>query len=84
MSNWFNHFLLVLQPMLPLLFQALSRFATTLLHSPAASVATILYYSNVFPRDARLARFVRHDIIHNADEYNFFYFVIILWRCIYV
>ncbi|KAK9100910.1 hypothetical protein Scep_024340 [Stephania cephalantha] len=84
MSNWFNCFLLVLQPMLPLLFRALARFANTLLHSPAASVATILYYSNVLPRDARLARLVRHDFIHNGDEYHFFYFVIILLRCIYV
>ncbi|KAK9130884.1 hypothetical protein Sjap_011371 [Stephania japonica] len=70
-------------PMLPLLFRALARFTTMLLCSPATSVATILYYSNVLPRDARLEQLVLHGFLHDGDQNHFFYFIISLLRCIY-
>nr|KJB64893.1 hypothetical protein B456_010G070600 [Gossypium raimondii] len=63
----------------PLLFRSLLRLLMSLLTEPAASVATLLYYSDNLPQNIIWERLVRHEML---DQENYlFHFLINFLRC---
>ncbi|KAL5756133.1 hypothetical protein ACOSP7_020551 [Xanthoceras sorbifolium] len=67
--------------LMPLMLRSLARLVTTLVSQPTASVATLLYYSNLLPRNLSLERMVRHELL---DRENYlFHFLIGVLRCIW-
>ncbi|KAK1269223.1 hypothetical protein QJS04_geneDACA006403 [Acorus gramineus] len=66
--------------MIVLMFKSLVRLVTALVRRPAASVSTILYHSNLLPRDVNLQRLVAEDLL-DAENY-LFHFIITFMRCI--
>lgn len=51
----------------------------TFIRRPAATVTTLLYYSNQLPRNLNLERLVSHHLL-SSDNY-LFYFIINFMRC---
>ncbi|EOY26774.1 hypothetical protein SCA6_019494 [Theobroma cacao] len=65
--------------LMPLMVRPLARLLTALVAHPAASVTTLLYYSDLLPRNLDLERLVRRDLL---DRENYlFHFLINLLRC---
>ncbi|XVF74591.1 hypothetical protein PTKIN_Ptkin13bG0122100 [Pterospermum kingtungense] len=64
---------------MPLMFRSLARLVTALVAQPAASVTTLLYYSNLLPRNLDLERLVRRELLER--ENYLFHFLINLLRC---
>ncbi|KAF8407038.1 hypothetical protein HHK36_006163 [Tetracentron sinense] len=65
--------------LMPLMFRSLLRLVTSLVGRPVASISTILYYSDLLPRNMNLERLVRHDLL---DQENYlFHFLINFLRC---
>ncbi|PQQ09806.1 hypothetical protein Pyn_16745 [Prunus yedoensis var. nudiflora] len=63
----------------PLMFRSLMRLLTSLIGEPAASVSTLLYYSELLPQNIILERLVRHELL---DRENYlFHFLINFLRC---
>ncbi|KAM2407356.1 hypothetical protein ACFX1X_026552 [Malus domestica] len=63
----------------PLMFRPLLRLLTSLATDPAASVSTVLYYSELLPQNIILERLVRHELL---DRENYmFHFLINFLRC---
>ncbi|KAH0970461.1 hypothetical protein GBA52_022617 [Prunus armeniaca] len=63
----------------PLMFRSLMRLLTSLIGAPAASVSTLLYYSELLPQNIILERLVRHELL---DRENYlFHFLINFLRC---
>ncbi|XWS11910.1 hypothetical protein CRYUN_Cryun37aG0045700 [Craigia yunnanensis] len=65
--------------LMPLMVRSLARLVTALVAQPAASVTTLLYYSNLLPRNLNLERLVRRELLHR--ENYLFHFLINLLRC---
>ncbi|KAG5229067.1 regulator of Vps4 activity in the MVB pathway protein [Salix suchowensis] len=65
--------------LLPLMFRSLLRLISSLVSQPTASVATLLYYSNLLPRNLNLDRLVRREFLD--EENHLFHFLISLLRC---
>ncbi|KAG6665282.1 hypothetical protein I3843_02G128600 [Carya illinoinensis] len=64
---------------LPFLVRSLVRLLTALVAQPAASVTTLLYYSDLLPRNLNLERLVRTEFL---DRENYlFHFLINILRC---
>ncbi|CAL9027891.1 unnamed protein product [Prunus brigantina] len=58
---------------------SLMRLLTSLIGEPAASVSTLLYYSELLPQNIILERLVRHELL---DRENYlFHFLINFLRC---
>ncbi|KAM7258473.1 hypothetical protein ACFE04_014214 [Oxalis oulophora] len=54
----------------PSMIRSLMRLTTTFARAPAASVSTLLYYSEHLPQDMGLERLVRHDML-DSEHYLF-------------
>ncbi|KAL6274690.1 hypothetical protein ACE6H2_025382 [Prunus campanulata] len=68
-----------MQSLTPLMFRSLMRLLTSLIGEPAASVSTLLYYSELLPQNIILERLVRHELL---DRENYlFHFLINFLRC---
>uniref|UniRef100_A0A6N2KX30 Uncharacterized protein n=1 Tax=Salix viminalis TaxID=40686 RepID=A0A6N2KX30_SALVM len=65
--------------LLPLMFRSLLRLISSLVSQPTASVATLLYHSNLLPRNLNLDRLVRREFLD--EENHLFHFLISLLRC---
>ncbi|KAK6914895.1 hypothetical protein RJ641_020012 [Dillenia turbinata] len=65
--------------LLPLMFRSLVRLVISLVDQPAATVTTILYYSDLLPRNLNLERLVRTDLLH--PENYLFHFLVNVLRC---
>ncbi|XWS19008.1 hypothetical protein CRYUN_Cryun32bG0093700 [Craigia yunnanensis] len=64
---------------MPLMVRSLARLVTALAAQPTASVTTLLYYSNLLPRNLNLERLVRRELL---DRENYlFHFLINFLRC---
>ncbi|XVE88908.1 hypothetical protein DITRI_Ditri19aG0106700 [Diplodiscus trichospermus] len=64
---------------MPLMVRSLARLVTAIVAQPAASVTTLLYYSNLLPRNPDLERLVRRELL---DPENYlFHFLINLLGC---
>ncbi|GAB4839203.1 hypothetical protein Ancab_028730 [Ancistrocladus abbreviatus] len=63
----------------PLMFRAVARPLILLVVQPAASVTTLLYYSNLLPQNASLERLVQYDLLH--EENHLFRFLVNCLRC---
>ncbi|KAJ4708435.1 putative Transmembrane protein [Melia azedarach] len=64
----------------PLLFRSLLRLVTSLVNEPAASITTLLYYSELLPQNNMvLRRLVRRELLH--EENYLFHFLINFLRC---
>ncbi|TQD74651.1 hypothetical protein C1H46_039787 [Malus baccata] len=63
----------------PLMFRTLLRLLTSLIGDPAASVSTLLYYSELLPQNIILQRLVRHELL-DGENY-LFHFLINFLRC---
>ncbi|XWS17250.1 hypothetical protein CRYUN_Cryun33cG0051500 [Craigia yunnanensis] len=62
-----------------LMFRSLVRLLTSLITEPAASVTTLLYYSDLLPQNIIWERLVRHEML---DRENYlFHFLINFLRC---
>ena len=80
---FFNGFFMLLhallQTILPLMLRSLVRLLTSLMAQPTASVSTLLYYSDLLPRNLNLERLVRTEFL---DRENYlFHFLINIMRC---
>ncbi|GMI82071.1 hypothetical protein HRI_001876400 [Hibiscus trionum] len=64
---------------MPLMVRSVARLLTTLVVEPAASITTLLYYSDLLPRNLNLERLVRRDLVE--PENYLFHFLINLLRC---
>ncbi|GKV06588.1 hypothetical protein SLA2020_039090 [Shorea laevis] len=63
----------------PLMFRSLVRLMVSLIREPAASVTTLLYYSNLLPQNITWERLVRREML---DQENYlFHFLINFLRC---
>ncbi|KAM1361060.1 hypothetical protein ACFX2H_026075 [Malus domestica] len=61
------------------MFRPLLRLLTSLATDPAASVSTLLYYSELLPQNIILERLVRHELL---DRENYlFHFLTNFLRC---
>ncbi|KAL4653876.1 hypothetical protein ACB092_01G337600 [Castanea dentata] len=58
---------------------SLLRLLTSLIGDPAASVSTLLFYSDLLPQNIVLERLVQHDLLH--QENYLFHFLINFLRC---
>ncbi|KAJ8492326.1 hypothetical protein OPV22_014047 [Ensete ventricosum] len=68
-----------MQSLTPFLVESLVRLLRLFVSWPAASVTTILYYGEALPRNPRLQRLVRDELL---DDDNFlFHFLIAMFRC---
>ncbi|KAG2718485.1 hypothetical protein I3760_03G223000 [Carya illinoinensis] len=64
----------------PLMFRSVLRLLASLIGEPAVSVSTLLYYSDLIPRNnIILQRLVRHDLLD--DENYLFHFLVNFLRC---
>ncbi|CAM8966111.1 unnamed protein product [Rhodiola kirilowii] len=63
----------------PLMLRSLARLVASMVDYPAASVTTILYYSDMLPQNGHLERLVRHELLD--DENYLFHFLINFLRC---
>ncbi|KAH7511904.1 hypothetical protein FEM48_Zijuj12G0032600 [Ziziphus jujuba var. spinosa] len=63
----------------PLMFKSLVRLLTSLIGEPAASVTTLLYYSDLLPQNIILERLVQHQLLD--DDNYLFHFLINFLRC---
>ncbi|KAM7480444.1 hypothetical protein LguiA_028657 [Lonicera macranthoides] len=73
--------LLNAQSLMPLMFGSLARLLSALVIQPAATISTILYYSDLLPRNLviNLDRLVRHEFL---DPQNYFFnFLVNVMRC---
>ncbi|XP_034700186.1 uncharacterized protein LOC117925307 isoform X1 [Vitis riparia] len=63
----------------PLMFRSLVRLVSSLVGQPAASISTLLYYSDLLPQNIVLERLVQHELL---DQENYlFHFLINFLRC---
>lgn len=68
-----------LQSLTPLMFRSLVRLVSSLVGQPAASISTLLYYSDLLPQNIVLERLVQHELL---DQENYlFHFLINFLRC---
>uniref|UniRef100_A0A804K7K1 Uncharacterized protein n=2 Tax=Musa acuminata subsp. malaccensis TaxID=214687 RepID=A0A804K7K1_MUSAM len=68
-----------MQSLTPFLVESLVRLLRLFVSWPAASVTTILYYGEALPRNPRLQRLVRDELL---DDENFLlHFLIAMFRC---
>ncbi|KAI5602578.1 hypothetical protein POPTR_001G181701v4 [Populus trichocarpa] len=67
--------------LLPLMFRSLVRLISALMSQPTASVTTLLYYSNLLPRNLNLERMVRRELLD--EENHLFHFLISFLRCLW-
>ncbi|KAF9690016.1 hypothetical protein SADUNF_Sadunf01G0152100 [Salix dunnii] len=65
--------------LLPLMFRSLVRLIGAMMSEPTASVTTLLYYSNLLPRNLNLERLVRREFLD--EENHMFHFLISFLRC---
>nr|DAD26943.1 TPA_asm: hypothetical protein HUJ06_028411 [Nelumbo nucifera] len=65
--------------LMPLFFRPLVRLVSSLVDRPVVSVTTILYYSEVLPRNLNLERLIRPDLLDQDN--HLFHFLINLLRC---
>ncbi|PIA42621.1 hypothetical protein AQUCO_02000216v1 [Aquilegia coerulea] len=70
----------MLQALTLFMLRPLIRLIASLLDQPTAVVTTILYYSDLLPRNTNLEQIVRHDLIHQDN--CLFHFLINLLRCL--
>ncbi|CAK7356681.1 unnamed protein product [Dovyalis caffra] len=66
-------------PLMPLMVRSLVRLLSALVSQPTASVTTLLYYSNLLPRNLNLERLVRRELLDG--ENHLFHFLINFLRC---
>ncbi|KAJ0075927.1 hypothetical protein Patl1_34167 [Pistacia atlantica] len=64
---------------MPVLFRSLMALFTEVVAHPAASITTLLYYSNLLPRNLNLERMVRPQLLH--PENFMFHLLINVLRC---
>ncbi|KAJ4718145.1 putative Transmembrane protein [Melia azedarach] len=72
-------FYILLQSIMPLMLRSLVRLVIVLVSEPAASITTLLYYSNLLPRNLNLERLVRRELIDRDN--HLFNFLINFLRC---
>ncbi|KAJ8773475.1 hypothetical protein K2173_004305 [Erythroxylum novogranatense] len=65
--------------LMPLMLKSLVRLLLPLVSQPAASVTTLLYYSDLLPRNLNLERLVRGELLH--PENHLFHFLVNIMRC---
>ncbi|KAL9350697.1 hypothetical protein Peur_020909 [Populus x canadensis] len=65
----------------PWMFWSLVRLISALMSQPTASVTTLLYYSNLLPRNLNLERLVRPELLDG--ENRLFLFLIDFLRCLW-
>ncbi|OWM78175.1 hypothetical protein CDL15_Pgr014994 [Punica granatum] len=67
--------------LLPLMLPSLVRLITSLATQPTSTVTTLLYYSDLLPRNiiGNLRRFVRQELLGRGN--HLFHFVVIVMRC---
>ncbi|GAB4850188.1 hypothetical protein Ancab_029482 [Ancistrocladus abbreviatus] len=64
---------------MPLMFRSLLRLISSIVYDPTAALTTLLYYSDLLPRNLNLERLVRRDLL---DQENYlFHFLINVLRC---
>lgn len=64
---------------MPQMMRSLVRLVTLLVAQPASTVTTLLYCSDLLPRQLNLERLVRHELLE-GDNYLFHFLVNVL-RC---
>lgn len=79
MQTKFSSFFLFKQGLTPVMFRSVVRLLTSLISEPAASISTILFYSELLPQNIILERLVRHELLDN--ENHLFHFVVNFLRC---
>uniref|UniRef100_A0A2C9UYJ1 Uncharacterized protein n=1 Tax=Manihot esculenta TaxID=3983 RepID=A0A2C9UYJ1_MANES len=62
-----------------LMMRSLVKLLMILMSQPAASLTTLLYYSNHLPRNLTLERLVRRELLH--EENYLFNFLISILSC---
>ncbi|KAL8168305.1 hypothetical protein V2J09_009804 [Rumex salicifolius] len=60
--------------MVPLMFRSLVRLISSLVRNPTSALTTLLYYSDLLPRNLNLERLVQRDLLD--DENYLFHFLI--------
>ncbi|KAF4372466.1 hypothetical protein F8388_027139 [Cannabis sativa] len=64
---------------MPFMVESVVRLVMGLLTRPTSTITTLLYYSNLLPRNLNLERLVQHEFI---DPPNYlFHFIINVLRC---
>ncbi|KAI7985650.1 hypothetical protein LOK49_LG14G01894 [Camellia lanceoleosa] len=63
----------------PLMFRSLARMMSGMVTDPTATITTLLYCSDLLPRNLNLDRLVRPDLLHR--ENYLFHFLITILRC---
>ncbi|KAK2985295.1 hypothetical protein RJ640_024291 [Escallonia rubra] len=66
-----------MQSLTPLMVRSLVRFVISLVGDPAASVTTILYYSDLLPQNYLLMRHVRPELL-GQENYLFNFLINLL------
>ncbi|PON34987.1 hypothetical protein PanWU01x14_339980 [Parasponia andersonii] len=64
---------------MPFMVRSLVRIVTALVAQPAATITTLLYYSDLLPRNLNLERLVRHEFL--APRNYMFHFLVNFLRC---
>ncbi|CAK9329367.1 unnamed protein product [Citrullus colocynthis] len=68
-----------LMTLTPFLFRSLVRLLLSLIVQPAASVSTLLFYSDILPQHMVSERLVRHELL---DRENYlFHFLVSFLKC---
>ncbi|KAG5537685.1 hypothetical protein RHGRI_024964 [Rhododendron griersonianum] len=63
----------------PWMFRSLAKLITGMVTEPAATVTTLLYYSDLLPRNLNLERLVQRELLH--PENYLFHFLINILKC---
>ncbi|KAL7162444.1 hypothetical protein ACSBR2_042854 [Camellia fascicularis] len=61
----------------PLMFRSLARLMSGMVTDPTATITTLLYCSDLLPRNLNLDRLVRPDLLHR-ENYLFHFLITIL------
>ncbi|GLU22192.1 hypothetical protein SLE2022_382850 [Rubroshorea leprosula] len=70
---------MLLQCLMPLKLRSLTGLVTEMVAQPAGFVTTLLYYSDLLPRNPNLERLVRRELLYR--ENYLFHFIISILRC---
>uniref|UniRef100_A0A2P2QU31 Uncharacterized protein n=1 Tax=Rhizophora mucronata TaxID=61149 RepID=A0A2P2QU31_RHIMU len=65
--------------LMPLMLRSLARSLISLMSQPVTSVTTILYYSDLLPRNLNLDRLIQRELVD--PENHLFHFIINILRC---
>ncbi|KAG5537680.1 hypothetical protein RHGRI_024963 [Rhododendron griersonianum] len=61
------------------MFRSLVKLITGMVTEPAATITTLLYYSDLLPRNLNLERLVQRELLH--PENYLFHFLINILKC---